>query len=54
MPAFGGEVKLSQPNVIRFYSIINNLLKYEKRYSVRPNSSFPSPVPLTLLLDDCW
>jgi hypothetical protein len=27
-------------------------LKYKQRYFVRPNSSFPLPVPLALLLDD--
>jgi hypothetical protein len=37
---------------IRFYGMLKNPSKYEKRYFARPNSQFHFPVPPALLLDD--
>jgi hypothetical protein len=47
--AFGGEVKPEAP-----CRKILHVSKYEQRYFIRQNSSFPLPVPSALLLDDCW
>jgi hypothetical protein len=34
--------------------MLKNPSKYEKRYFIGPNSSFPLPTSPALLLDDYW
>jgi hypothetical protein len=51
IPSFGEEVN-RRPHVVRFCGLSKILSKYEQIFFVRPNSLFPSPLTLTLLLDD--
>jgi hypothetical protein len=47
------EVKLSTTLLfVTFYSMLKTPSKYERRYFISPNPSFPLPVPPALLVDD--